>query len=75
MELKIGMQTAPREIVVETTQSIEELQAALDQAFPDPNGVITLNDSNGRRIMVFVHKIAYIEIAEETEHRVGFGTI
>ena len=75
MELKVGMQSAPREIVVETTQSIEELQAALDQAFLDANGVVTLNDGNGRRYMVFVHKIAYIEISEETEHRVGFGSI
>lgn len=75
MELKVGMQSAPREVVVETEQSMEELHAALDQAFLDPNGVITLSDSNGRRIMIFVHKIAYIEISEQPDRRVGFGTI
>lgn len=75
MELKIGMQSAPREVVVDTAQSVDELRAALDQAMSDPKGVLTLADSNGRQVMVFVHKIAYIEIAEETERRVGFGTI
>lgn len=75
MELKVGMQSAPREVVVETTQTLEELHAALDQAFSDPNGFVMLDDNNGSRVMVFVHKIAYIEVAEETERRVGFGTI
>lgn len=75
MELKIGMQSAPREVVVDTMQSVDELRAALDQALLDPNGILALTDSNGRQIMVFAHKIAYIEITEETARRVGFGNI
>ncbi|MQA87759.1 MAG: DUF3107 family protein [Streptosporangiales bacterium] len=75
MELKIGMQSAPREVVVDSTQSLDELRAALDQALLDPNGILTLDDSNGRQIMVFVHKITYIELTEGTERRIGFGSM
>lgn len=75
MELKIGMQHAPREVVLETTMTADELRAELDQAMLDPNGAVSLHDTNGRHVMVFVHKIAYIEISEETDRRVGFGTL
>jgi hypothetical protein len=73
VEVKIGVQNAPRELVLESAQSPEEVQAAVDKALSEGSGVLALQDEKGRRVLVPTGVIAYVEIAESESRRVGFG--
>jgi hypothetical protein len=74
VEVKIGVQFAPREIIVETTSSAEEVEQALADAVRTGT-LFTLVDEKGRRVHVPADKLAYVEVGEQVERRVGFGTI
>ena len=73
MEVKIGVQRTPREIVLESTQSPDEVEAAVRDALKDPAGVLTLVDEQGRRVLVASSLLAYVEIADADHRRVGFA--
>ncbi len=72
MEVKIGVQFAARELVLESAQSPAEVESAVADALADSNGVLTLVDERGRRVIVPVGKLAYVEIAEAATRTVGF---
>lgn len=72
MEVKIGIQSVPRELIVETKSSIEEVERALAAAVGE-NGVFTLGDDKGGRVLVPADKIAYLEISGNEPRRIGFG--
>jgi len=71
MEVKIGVQHAPRELVVESADSAEEIQAALDKALAD-DGTLAISDARGRQILVPARAIAYVEIGGGVTGQVGF---
>jgi hypothetical protein len=74
VEVKIGVQYAPRELVLESNQSSAEVEAAVTDAIDGGDkGVLSLVDEKGRRVIVPVDKIAYVEIAESSPRPVGFG--
>jgi hypothetical protein len=73
VEVKIGVQYAPRELILESTLTPEEVEKAVSDAIRSDIGLLTLQDDKGRRIVVPVAKIAYVEIAEAEGRRVGFG--
>ncbi len=73
MEVKIGVQRTPREIVLESTLSPEEVEAAVRDALKDPAGVLSLVDEKGRRVLVPSAIVAYVEIADADHRRVGFA--
>ncbi len=75
MEVKIGVQYAARELVIESTQSHAEIEQAVTKALGGSPGVLTLVDEKGRRVIVPVDKLAYVEIAESESRRVGFGAL
>ena len=78
MEIKIGVQSAPRELVLEVALSAEELRAAIDEAVgvtATSPGVLDLVDERGRRVLVPGSKIAYVEMGEPEVRRVGFGAM
>ena len=75
MEVKIGVQFAPRELVLESGQSPDEIAKAVADALKADLGVLTLEDEKGRRVLVPADKLAYVEIAEGEQRRVGFGSI
>jgi 3-hydroxyacyl-CoA dehydrogenase len=72
VEVKIGVQYAPRELVVESAQTPAEVEQAVTDAFSRDTGVLALQDEKGRKIIVPVTKIAYVEIAESSGRPVGF---
>ena len=74
MEVKIGVVYAPRELVVESEQSPEEVERSLAKALVD-GGIFSLVDENGHRVVVPVDKIAYLEVAKADDRRVGFGRL
>lgn len=73
MEIKIGVQQTAREIVLESEQSPEEIDAAVRTALAD-GGILSLEDDKGRRVIVPADRLAYVEISPATSRRVGFGT-
>jgi len=75
MEVRIGVKGAPRELVLDSNQSADDIQKAVDAALKDGAATITLTDEKGRRIVVAADKLAYVEIAEAEGRRVGFGAI
>ena len=64
MEVKIGVQYAPRELVLESAQSPAEIEQTVTDAFAKSEGTLSLTDEKGRRVIVPVGKLAYVEIAE-----------
>jgi hypothetical protein len=75
VEVKIGIQYAPRELVLESVLSPEEVEQAVTDAIRSELGVLSLQDDKGRRVIVPVAKLAYVEIAEAEGRRVGFGAM
>ena len=75
MEVKIGVQFAPRELVLESAQTAEEIEKAVADALKADLGVLALHDEKGRRVLVPADKLAYVEIAESETRRVGFAAI
>lgn len=71
MEVKIGVQFAPRELVLESAQTPAEVADAVTKAMAAESGVLELMDERGRRVIVPVEKLAYVEIAE-SPRPVGF---
>ena len=71
MEVKIGVLHAPRELVVDTGATAEDVEQQLEKAVSD-DGVLALTDTKGRRIVVPAHNIAYVEIGSGTSGTVGF---
>ena len=75
MEVRIGVRGAPRELVIDSNQSPDEIEAAVAAALKAETPTVTLTDEKGRRVVVVTEKLAYIEIAESEGRRVGFGAI
>ncbi len=71
MEVKIGVQHAPREIVLESDLEPETLEKQIADAVAS-GGVLSLTDSKGRRTLVSADKIAYVEIGGGVAGTVGF---
>lgn len=75
MEVKIGVVYTPRELVIETDEAAEQVQAAIDGALAGTSSVLWLTDTKGRRVGVPADKIAYVEVGSDAGERpVGFGS-
>jgi hypothetical protein len=76
VEVKIGMQSVPRELVVETSLTAEELERDLSDALrAGGRAVFALPVSKGGKVLVPADKIAYVEFGAPEARRVGFGNI
>ncbi|MFZ0324169.1 MAG: DUF3107 domain-containing protein [Actinomycetes bacterium] len=73
MEVKIGVRNAPRELVIETEASADEVAAIVRTAVEDTVGVLDLTDVKGRRVLVPTATLGYVELGEPTRGKVGFG--
>jgi uncharacterized protein DUF3107 len=72
VEVKIGMQMAPRELVVETANSAQEIEQALTAAL-EGGGLFVLADDKGGTVLVPADKIAFVELGRAEPRRIGFG--
>jgi hypothetical protein len=76
VEVKIGIQSVPRELVVETDTSADEIEQQLAEVLArGEHAVFTLPISKGGKILVPADKIAYVEFGVPEARRVGFGNI
>jgi hypothetical protein len=72
VEVKIGVQSISRELVVETPSSADEVERALMAAVKD-GGMFTLRDEKGGQILVPAEKIGYVELSGSEQRKIGFG--
>ena len=75
MEVRIGVQHATRELLIESGQSTDAITDAVSAALAGKAEVLSLDDERGRRIVVPADKLAYVEIGEPESRRVGFGAM
>lgn len=68
MEIKIGVQHAPRELVVDTDLDADAVAALVAGA----TEVLDVTDTKGRRVLVPASKLAYVEIGAASAGAVGF---
>jgi polysaccharide deacetylase 2 family uncharacterized protein YibQ len=71
VEVKIGVQNANRELVLDSSESSAEVQKSVSAALTD-GGVLSLTDAKGRTVLVPVEKLAYVEIGSPSVSQVGF---
>lgn len=74
MEVKIGIQSVTRELVVETGASAAEVERDLAAALAaDGKAVFAMSTLKGGRVLVPADKIAFVEFSTDQARRVGFG--
>jgi Protein of unknown function (DUF3107) len=71
VEVKIGIQSITRELVVETHFSAEDIESALAAAVTD-GGMFVLPDDKGGKVLVPADKIGYVEFTGSEQRRIGF---
>jgi hypothetical protein len=74
VEVKIGIQSVPRELVVETDTPAEQIERELAEVLSSDGAIFTLAAEKGGRVLIPADKIAYIEFTGTEPRRVGFGT-
>ena len=83
MEVKIGIQSIPRELIVDTDATAEELERDLAAALAAPagaagtggTGIFALTTQKGGRVLVPADKIAFVEFSTDQTRRIGFGNV
>jgi len=75
VEVRIGVQHATRELVVESAETPEAVLEAVQKAVGGGSAVLTLTDERGRQVVIPSDKVAYVEIGEPEARRVGFGSL
>lgn len=73
MEVKVGVADSPRELVVSSADSPEEVEAIVSEVLNGKENLLTLVDDKGRRFLVPAAKVAYVEIGPSDSRRVGFA--
>lgn len=74
MEVTIGVQHIAREISVDVDTTANELAQKLTAAL-ESGGLLELQDTRGRMVVVPASSIGYVEIGPEETRRVGFGSL
>jgi hypothetical protein len=72
VEVRIGVQSAPRELVVETDASADQIERDLADALAG-DGVFALTVEKGGKVLVPAGKIAYLEFIGAGARPIGFG--
>ncbi|MGN6722370.1 MAG: DUF3107 domain-containing protein [Marmoricola sp.] len=70
MEIKIGVQHSPRELVVDVPLEADQVEKAVREAMS--GGVLALTDNKGRRVIVPGDRLAYVEVTTSITGTVGF---
>lgn len=73
MEVKIGIKDAPRELVVSSADTPDEVEKQVAEALNTEDGLFRMSDDKGRKFLVPADRIAYVEIAPSDARKVGFN--
>lgn len=72
MEIRIGMINTSREIGLETTSSVAEVEALVADALTGKAPLLKLSDDKGKVYLVSSANIAFVEVGSDQSRRVGF---
>jgi hypothetical protein len=76
VEIKIGIQSVARELVVETDATADDIEHQLAAALADgAHSVFAIPVAKGGKVLVPADKIAYVEFGGPEARRVGFGNL
>ena len=73
-EVRIAIINVSGEVAFECPLTTVEIREAVSSAI-STNSALILTDIHGREIIVPADKIGFVEIGEQAERRVGFGTV
>jgi len=73
-EVRIAVVNVTSDLAFESPSTPAEISAAVSAAISTGTPLV-LKDVRGRTIMVPADRIGFVEIGEQTERRVGFGSL
>lgn len=73
MEITIGVQNVPRELVVETDATADAVAKDIRKAL-EAGAPVDVTDTRGRRYIVPAATVGYVEIGDEVR-KVGFHSV
>jgi hypothetical protein len=74
VEIKIGIQSIPRELEIETPSSPDEIERSLMTALSN-GGMFVIRDDKGGKVLIPADKIGYVELNGTEQRRIGFGSL
>ncbi|MEG0028561.1 MAG: DUF3107 domain-containing protein [Aurantimicrobium sp.] len=72
MEIRIGMINTSREIGLETSQSLAEVETLVANSLSGTSSVLKLSDDKGKVYLVASANIAFVELGSDQNRRIGF---
>ena len=72
MEIRIGMINTSREIGLETSQTMAEVETLVANALNGSSPVLKLSDDKGKVYLVAAANIAFVEVGSDQNRRIGF---
>lgn len=73
MEILIGIRGNKNLLGLDVDMSENELIAKVNEALASDHGVLDLTDTKGQRTLVPAQALAYVQVANKSERRVGFA--
>ena len=72
MEIRIGMINTSREIGLETSQSLAEVETLVSNALTGSDSLLKLSDDKGKVYLIAAANIAFVEVGSDQSRRIGF---
>jgi hypothetical protein len=72
MDVRIGVVYTARELTLETDDTADVVSEAIESAFSSGDALLWLTDTKGRKVLVPIDKLAYVEVGSPTIGQVGF---
>ncbi|MBT5730563.1 MAG: DUF3107 domain-containing protein [Microbacteriaceae bacterium] len=73
MDIRIGIINNPRELTIQSAQTLGEIEQAITDALATDNGTLRLEDEKGHVFVVASRNLAFVEIGQEKSRKVGFA--
>ena len=73
MEIFIGIRGNTRQLGFDIDMTESELMAKVNEALASAHGVLDITDTKGQRTLVPAQALAYVQVADKSERRVGFA--
>ena len=74
MQVRIGIRDVAREVSFESSDTPQQVRAAVADALSSEATLLELEDDKGGIVLVPVAALGYVEIGAQEKGRVGFGT-
>jgi len=73
VDIRIGIINNPRELTIQSAQTLGEIEQAITDALATENGTLRLEDEKGHVFVVASRNLAFVEIGQEKSRKVGFA--